>query len=262
MDALILLFFVIGAAVAAVVGFKGFITVKPREGVVILSFGAYRGTIDSEGIHWVFPFGCRLIRIPTSEITLEVATATVVDGHGNPIQVGAVVVYRVKDIRKAVLEVENFRTFIENKAGAVIKGVSARFPYHSSNPEAPCLKGENETVRRTYIKELQKAVESAGIDVLDVRLNDLTYAPEIAQAMLMRQQALALIEARKTIVDGAVAIVCDALNKLQAAGIQMADSQKEVLISNLLVVLCSGERAQPVMQVQAQSPSYRLPVSD
>jgi regulator of protease activity HflC (stomatin/prohibitin superfamily) len=254
MDAfIIVLFLVIGVAIAAVVGFNGFITVKPREGAVILSFGAYRGTIDSEGIHWVFPVGRRLIRIPTSEITLQVDTTTVVDGHGNPIQVGAVVVYRVKDIRKAALEVESFRTFIENKAGAVVKGVSARFPYHSTNPEVPCLKGENETVRQTYIKELQKAVESAGIGVLDVRLNDLTYAPEIAQAMLMRQQALALIEARKTIVDGAVAIVCDALNKLQAAGIQMTDSQKEVLISNLLVVLCSGERAQPVMQVQAHS---------
>lgn len=253
MGELILLFLVIGVPIAAIIGFKGFITVKPREGVVILSFGAYKGTIESEGIHWVFPLGLSLIRIPTSEITLQIATTTVVDGHGNPIQVGAVVVYRVKDIRKAALEVESFRNFIDNKAGAVIKGVSARFPYHSTNPEVPCLKGENEIVRQTYIKELQKAVESAGIGVLDVRLNDLTYAPEIAQAMLMRQQALALIEARKTIVDGAVAIVCDAIDKLQAAGIQMTDSQKEVLISNLLVVLCSGERAQPVMQVQAHS---------
>lgn len=253
MDAIIVLLLVIGVIIAVLVGYNGFITVKPREGVVILSFGAYGGTIDSEGIHWVFPVGRTLIRIPTSEITLQVDTTTVVDAHGNPIQVGAIVVYHVQDIRKAALEVESFRTFIENKAGAVVKGVSARFPYHSTNPEVPCLKGENETVRKTYIKELQKAVESAGIGVLDVRLNDLTYAPEIAQAMLMRQQALALIEARKTIVDGAVAIVCDALNKLQAAGIQMTDSQKEMLISNLLVVLCSGERAQPVMQVQAHS---------
>ncbi len=255
MGATILLFIVIGVVIAAVVVAKGFITVKPREGVVVLSFGSYSGAIDSEGIHWVFPVGRRLIRVPTSEITLQVPATTVVDGQGNPIQVGAVVVYRVKDVRKAVLEVESFRDFIDSKAGAVVKGVSAGFPYHSTNPDVPCLKGESETVRRTYIKELQKAVESAGISVLDVRLNDLTYAPEIAQAMLMRQQALALIEARKTIVDGAVAIVCDALNRLEAAGIQMTDSQKEVLISNLLVVLCSGERAQPVMQVQAHSTS-------
>ncbi len=253
MGELIFSFIAIGVTIAVVVGYKGFITVKPREGVVILSFGAYSGTIDSERIAWVFPVGRRLLRIPTSEITLQVPATTVVDGHGNPIQVGAVVVYRVKDIRKAALEVESFRNFIDNKAGAVVKGVSARFPYHSTNPAVPCLKGENETVRQTYITELQKALESAGIDVLDVRLNDLTYAPEIAQAMLMRQQALALIEARKTIVDGAVAIVCDALNKLQAAGIQMSDSQKEALISNLLVVLCGSERAQPVMQVQVHS---------
>jgi regulator of protease activity HflC (stomatin/prohibitin superfamily) len=195
--------------------------------------------------------GRKLIGIPTFEITLPVATTTAVDAHGNPIQVGAVVVYRVKDIRKAALEVESFGYFIENQAGAVVKAVSARFPYHSTNPEVPCLKGESETVRQTYIRKLQKAVESAGIGVLDVRLNDLTYAPEIAQAMLVRQQALALIDARKTIVDGAVAIVCDAVSKLQTEGIQLTDSQKEILISNLLVVLCSGERAQPVMQVQA-----------
>jgi regulator of protease activity HflC (stomatin/prohibitin superfamily) len=245
---------VIVAVIAVVVVIKGFVTVRPREGVVVLSFGAYNGTLDSEGVHWVFPVARRLIRIPTSEITLQVDTTTVLDTHGNPIQVGAVVVYHVKDVRKAALEVESFRTFIDNKAGTVVKGVSARFPYHSTNPEVPCLKGENEIVRQTYIKELQKAVESAGIGVLDVRLNDLTYAPEIAQAMLMRQQALALIEARKTIVEGAVAIVCDAIDKLQGAGIQLADSQKEMLISNLLVVLCSGERAQPVMQVQAHSP--------
>lgn len=255
MDALIVTFVLIVVVPAAIPGYAGFITVKPREGVVVLSFGAYSGTIDSERIHWVFPVGRRLIRIPTSEITLEVSTSTVVDGHGNPIQVGAVVVYRVKDIRKAALEVESFRDFIGNKAGAVVKGVSARFPYHSTDPGIPCLKGEDETVRQTYLKELQKAVSSAGISVLDVRLNDLTYAPEIAQAMLMRQQALALIEARKTIVDGAVSIVSDALNQLQSAGIRISDSQKEVLISNLLVVLCSGDRAQPVMQVQAHSSS-------
>ncbi len=113
------------------------------------------------------------------------------------------------------------------------------------------MKNESDEVTKAYIAELQQAVDPAGICVLNVKPNDLTYAPEIAQAMLMRQQALALIDARKTIVEGAVAIVHDAVEQLRAAGLEVSPAQKEVLISNLLVVLCSGEHAQPVLQVQA-----------
>jgi regulator of protease activity HflC (stomatin/prohibitin superfamily) len=157
----------------------------------------------------------------------------------------------VEDTRKAALDVENFNRFIEDQAGAVIKRVSSQFPYESPDKSEPCLKSESEAVTKAYMTELQKAVEPAGIRVLGVRLNDLTYAPEIAQAMLMRQQALALIDARKTIVEGAVAIVHDAIDRLRAAQLEITPAQREVLISNLLVVLCSGEHAQPVLQVQA-----------
>ena len=115
----------------------------------------------------------------------------------------------------------------------------------------PCLKKESEAVTDKFIAELQEAVNPAGIRVLGVRLNDLTYAPEIAQAMLMRQQALALIDARKTIVQGAVEIVRDAVGQLKAAGLEVNEADRDALIANLLVVLCSGERAQPVLQVQA-----------
>jgi len=111
------------------------------------------------------------------------------------------------------------------------------------------LKLENDQVTAAFISELQTTVDAAGIRVLNVRLNDLTYAPEIAQAMLMRQQAMALIDARKTIVEGAVEIVRDAIHRLGNAELHMSDEQREQLISNLLVVICSGERAQPVLQV-------------
>lgn len=161
------------------------------------------------------------------------------------------VVYRVKETRKAALDVENFHTFMSDQAGAVIKRVSSRFPYESPDKSESCLKNESDEVTKAYIAELQQAVDAAGIRVLNVKLNDLTYAPEIAQAMLMRQQALALIDARKTIVEGAVAIVHDAVAQLRAAGLEISPAQREVLISNLLVVLCSGEHAQPVLQVQA-----------
>jgi regulator of protease activity HflC (stomatin/prohibitin superfamily) len=229
----------------------GFFIVNPREEVVVLRFGKYVGTINREGIRWVHPIGRELRRIPTRDITLHIPTSTVVERNGNPILISAVVIYRVEDTRKAALDVESFRQFIEDQAGAVVKRVSAHFPYESSDHDQPCLKGESDIVTHAYLEELQKAVSPAGIRVLGVRLNDLTYAPEIAQAMLMRQQAMALMDARKTIVEGAVSLVRDAVERLQAAGLEVSAAQKESLIANLLVVLCSGERAQPVLQVQS-----------
>jgi regulator of protease activity HflC (stomatin/prohibitin superfamily) len=215
----------------------GFYVVNPREEVVVLNFGKHVDTKRTEGIRWSHPVGRSLRRIPTTDITHHVQSA--------------VVVYRVEDTRKAALDVENFRRFIEDQAGAVIKRVSSRFPYESQDDNEPCLKKENDVVMQTYLDELQSAVAPAGIRVLGVRLNDLTYAPEIAQAMLMRQQAMALIDARKTIVEGAVLIVGDALERLKATGLEVSPGQRDALVSNLLVVLCSGERAQPVLQVQA-----------
>jgi regulator of protease activity HflC (stomatin/prohibitin superfamily) len=177
----------------------------------------------------------------------------VLERNGNPIQISAIIVYRVEDSYRAALEVENYRKFIEDQASAVIKRVSSQFPYESPDHSEPCLKLENDAVTKAFISELQEAVNAAGVRVLNVRLNDLTYAPEIAQAMLMRQQAMALIDARKTIVEGAVEIVKDAVQRLGTAELHMSDEQREQLISNLLVVICSGERAQPVLQVQPSS---------
>ncbi len=229
----------------------GFFVVNPREEMVVLRFGKYIGTLRSEGIRWIHPVGRSLRRIPTRDLTMHMQTSTVVERNGSPINISAVVVYRVKETRKAALDVENFHTFMSDQAGAVIKRVSSRFPYESPDKSESCLKNESDEVTKAYIAELQQAVDAAGIRVLNVKLNDLTYAPEIAQAMLMRQQALALIDARKTIVEGAVAIVHDAVAQLRAAGLEISPAQREVLISNLLVVLCSGEHAQPVLQVQA-----------
>jgi regulator of protease activity HflC (stomatin/prohibitin superfamily) len=195
--------------------------------------------------------GRHLHRISTRDTTLDIATTTVVEANGNPVEISAVVVYRVEDTYRAALHVENYRDFIDDQAGAVVKRVASRFPYESAEPSQPCLKKESDEVTEQFIADLQEAVNPSGIRVLGVRLNDLTYAPEIAQAMLMRQQALALIDARKTIVEGAVEIVRDAVDRLNDAGLQVADAERDELISNLLVVLCSGERAQPVLQVQS-----------
>ena len=229
----------------------GFFIVNPREEVVVLRFGKFVTTLRQQGICWIHPVGRALHRIPTRDMTLDIHTTTVLERNGNPIQISAVVVYRVEDTYKAALEVESYRKFIEDQAGAVVKRCSSQFSYESADHSEPCLKVESDEVTQSFVKELQEAVNAAGIRVLCVRLNDLTYAPEIAQAMLMRQQALALIDARKTIVEGAVEIVRDAVSQLAAAELHMSDSERETLVSNLLLVICGGERPQPVMQIQS-----------
>jgi regulator of protease activity HflC (stomatin/prohibitin superfamily) len=231
----------------------GFFVVNPREEIVVLRFGKYVTTHKEQGIRWIHPVGRSLHRISTRDTTFDIPSETVVEKNGNPIQISAVVLYRVSDTVKAALHVEDYRKFLSDQAGAVIKRVSSQFPYESAHEEVACLKKESETVTQAFIKELQEAVDPAGIDVLIVRLNDLTYAPEIAQAMLMRQQAMALIDARKTIVEGAVQIVRDAVTQLADAGFELDETDRDQLISNLLVVLCSGERAQPVLAVQSHA---------
>lgn len=234
----------------------GFFVVNPREEIVVLRFGKYVTTLRSQGIRWIHPVGRNLQRISTRDTTLDIATTTVVEANGNPIEISAVVVFRVAETYNAALHVENFKTFITDQAGAVIKRVASQFPYESADASKPCLKKESDEVSQAFVSELQEAVNPAGIQVLSVRLNDLTYAPEIAQAMLMRQQAMALIDARKTIVEGAVEIVRDAIGRLHEANLQVTDEHRDNLISNLLVVLCSGERPQPVLQVQGAARAH------
>jgi regulator of protease activity HflC (stomatin/prohibitin superfamily) len=233
----------------------GFYTVMPREEVVVLSFGKYMTTHKKPGINYMHPVGRELRRISTKETTIDIPLSTVVEKNGNPIHISAVVVYHVVDSQKAALDVENHHTFLTDQAGAVVKRVASGFPYESADGSEPCLKKENEVIAEAFRAELQEAADVAGIKVVSVRLNDLTYAPEIAQAMLMRQQAMALIDARKTIVDGAVLIVRDGVTQLAEAGYELSQTRTEELVANLLVVLCSGDHAQPMIQVQASSAS-------
>ena len=233
----------------------GFFILNPREEIVVLRFGKFVTTLKTQGIRWIHPVGRTLHRISTRDATLEIPKTTVVEKNGNPIEISAIVLYRVEDTYKAALQVEDYHRFLSNQAGAVVKRVSSMFPYESGDDETQCLKKESEVVTQAFIVELQDAINAAGVKVLGFRLNDLTYAPEIAQSMLMRQQAMALIDARKTIVDGAVLIVRDAVGQLQKEGFELGAAERDQLVSNLLVVLCSGERAQPVLQVQSGSRS-------
>ena len=251
-EALILFFLIIPLLLFGVF-IAGLFVVKAREEVVVLFFGKYSKTFKNPGIKWYFLLGREMRRISTQDTTTEIKTSTVVDKNGNPVLISAVIVYRVVDSKKAAIDVDNHHKFINDQASAVVKGICSKLPYESLDNSEPCLKEESDVVTNALIEELQKSVDAAGIKVLSVRFNDLCYAPEIAQAMLMRQQAMAFIEARKLIVDGAVELAHDAISKLENRDISLSENKQEELISNLLVVLCSGESARPVLKVDSET---------
>ncbi len=227
----------------------GFIIVQPRTQVVVLRFGTYIGTLTEEGINYVFPLGRQIYRVSSQVISVDLPRLNVLEANGNPIEVSAVCLYQVREAQRAVLEVENAHQFVTLLATATVKNVCSQFPYEATDPNKPCLKKESAQVTKTLESELQSLVLPAGIQILQVRLNDLTYATEIAQSMLQRQQALALVSARRTIVDGAVQTVADATQRLRAMGLAISDADVEHFSSNLLAVLASGERVQPVLSL-------------
>lgn len=249
-------FLVLGGIV--VVGGLGFLTlyslgglfiVQPRTQVVVLRFGKYRYTITDEGIKYVFPLGRKLYRLSSQVVSVDLPRLMVLEANGNPIEVSAVCLYRVREAHKAVLEVEDYRTYVSLLATAVVKNVCSHYPYEAADPNAPCLKKESRKVTEHLMAELAELVQPAGIEILQVRLNDLTYAPEIAQSMLLRQQAMAMVDARRTIVEGAIATVTEASRRMHNQGVALSPGHAEAFVANLMMVLTSGERVQTVMPI-------------
>ncbi|MBQ1358640.1 MAG: SPFH domain-containing protein [Oscillospiraceae bacterium] len=256
----------------------GLKTVRPNEALVLTLFGKYYGTIKKEGFYRVNPF-CAAInparRNQTAVVTTDGAatdiTATAAetssrptislkaqvfdnnkqkinDAQGNPIEVGIVVTWQVIDTAKAVFNVDNYVQFVQIQADSALRDVVRRYPYDEFEQQQVSLRGDSEEVSEMIEKELQDRVELAGIRILDARITHLAYAPEIAAAMLQRQQAEAIIEARQKIVDGAVGMVEMALKKLSENDVCMLDDERKAqMVSNLLVVLCGNKDAQPVV---------------
>jgi regulator of protease activity HflC (stomatin/prohibitin superfamily) len=222
----------------------GFFIVEPRQARIILRFGKYAHTVTTPGIHYAFPIGLRKIAVSLRDVAASLPVVTVVEAAGNPIHVSCVIVYRVADARRAVIDIQGYHQFVLNQASAALKTVCARYPYEARIPGHPCLKAESDEILAALQAELQRHVESAGLQIALVRLNDLTYSPEIAQSMLLRQQAMAMVEARRTLVEGAVGTVQEALHQMEQAGFQLAPAARERLISNLTLLLCAGERDQ------------------
>lgn len=227
----------------------GFFVVQPRTQVVVLRWGKHVRTITDEGISYVFPMGRKLHRVTSSVVSIDLPKMMVVEASGSPIEVSGICAYRVREAHKAVLGFQDFNNHVAMLATACMKNVCSQYPYESQDPNKPCLRKEGEAISRHLVQELQELVESAGIEVMQIRMNDLTYAPEIAQSMLMRQQAIAMVDARRTIVEGAVQTVTGALQRMQQLGLATDAATTESLASNLMLVLCSGERIQTVMPI-------------
>ena len=246
----LMIFVVMGGGFGFLYMIGGFIIVQPRTQVVVLRWGKYKHTIRDEGIRYVFPLGRKLYRLSSQVVSVDLPRLMVLEANGNPIEVSAVCLYQVKEAHKAVLEIEDFTQYVTLLATAVVKNVCSHYPYESTDPRAPCLKKESKTVTEHLMRELNELVAPAGIEILQVRLNDLTYAPEIAQSMLMRQQALAMVDARRTIVEGAAQTVTDAARRMHEANVRLTPELAETFVTNLMIVLCSGERVQTVMPIE------------
>ncbi len=244
--------------IGGIFSMAGLKTVAPNEAYVFTLFGKYYGTLKQDGFFYVNPFAVSINtampvtagkKISLKAMTLKNDKQKVNDEEGNPIEIGVVAVWRIQDTAKAVFNVDNYMTFISTQCDSAIRQIVRQFPYDvSENGDEKSLRGSSQEVAEILKKELQERVELAGIEILEARISDLAYAPEIAAAMLQRQQAAAIIAARQKIVDGAVSMVEMALKKLSANQIvELDDERKAAMVSNLLVVLCGNRDAQPIV---------------
>ena len=234
---------------AGVALLAGLYMLQPREAAILLLFGEYAGTDRSEGLRWANPFYVKR-RISLRARNLNAPTLKVNDKRGNPIEISAVVVWRVDDTARAVFEVDDYETYVKVQAEAAIRHMATQFAYDEGDDLAPGEKTlrSGEAAVRALKDELQQRFEDAGVVVEDAKLSHLAYAPEIAQVMLRRQQAEAIISARSKIVHGAVSMVEDALKGLSEREIVVLDDErKAAMVSNLLVVLCSDKDTQPIV---------------
>ncbi|MEU4044005.1 SPFH domain-containing protein [Streptomyces antibioticus] len=232
---------------AAFLSMCGLNTVAPGEARVVQLFGRYRGTIREDGLRWVNPFTSRE-KISTRVRNHETAVLKVNDAYGNPIELAAVVVWKVQDTAQATFEVDDFLEFVSTQTEAAVRHIAIEYPYDSHDEDGLSLRGNAEEITEKLAVELHARVEAAGVQIIESRFTHLAYAPEIASAMLQRQQAGAVVAARREIVDGAVGMVEAALARISEQGIvELDEERKAAMVSNLMVVLCGDRAPQPVL---------------
>jgi regulator of protease activity HflC (stomatin/prohibitin superfamily) len=233
--------------IAGVLLLRGLTAVVPGQARVVQLFGRYRGTIRESGLQWVNPFTER-IKVSTRIRNQESAQAKVNDADGNPIEIAAVVVWQVRDTANAIYSVDNYVQFVAIQTETAVRHIASSYPYDSRGSGALSLRDNAEEITRRLSAELMDRVKPAGVQIIESRLTRLSYASEIAQAMLRTQQASAVVGARKVIVEGAVGMVQMALARLEEQNVvELDEERKAAMVSNLLVVLCSEQATQQVV---------------
>jgi regulator of protease activity HflC (stomatin/prohibitin superfamily) len=226
---------------------RGLTAITPGHARVIQLFGKYRGTIRDSGLKWVNPFTER-IKVSTRIRNQESAQAKVNDADGNPIEIAAVVVWQVRDTASAIYSVDDYTKFVTIQTETAVRHIASSYPYDNRGSGAMSLRDNADEITQKLSDEIAARVISAGVQIIESRLTRLSYAPEIAQAMLRQQAASAVVGARQTIVAGAVGMVKLALDRLQAEGVvELDEERKAAMVSNLLVVLCSEQATQQVV---------------
>jgi regulator of protease activity HflC (stomatin/prohibitin superfamily) len=234
-------------AVAGLVAVNGFVIVQPNQAKVAIFLGSYAGSVRTPGFHWVNPLTVRR-HVSLRIRNLDTDVLKVNDANGNPIEISAVITWQVHDAAKAVFDVERYEDFVDIQAETAVRHVASVFPYDAYEDRQASLSGSADLVITTLHDDLQERLEVAGVTVLDTRLRRLAFAPEIAADMLRRQQANAVVAARRRIVEGAVGMVDHALASLSERDIVELDEEpKAAMVSNLMVVLVSDRGAQPVV---------------
>jgi regulator of protease activity HflC (stomatin/prohibitin superfamily) len=233
--------------IAASLALAGLTPVVPGQARVVQLFGRYRGTIRDSGLQWVNPF-TRRIAVSTRIRNQESAQAKVNDAEGNPIEIAAVVVWQVADTASAIYSVDDYTQFVTIQTETAVRHIASSYPYTSRREGELSLRDNADEITSRLSTEIAARVASAGVHIIESRLTRLSYAPEIAQAMLRQQQASAVVGARQRIVEGAVGMVQMALQRLQEEEVvELDEERKASMVSNLLVVLCSEQATQPVV---------------
>jgi regulator of protease activity HflC (stomatin/prohibitin superfamily) len=233
--------------VLVVIALGGFFMVAPNEGRVLQLFGRYVGTCKQEGLRWANPFYSKK-RISLRVRNFESARLKVNDLDGNPVEIAAVIVWKVIESARAMFQVDDYQKFVAVQSEAALRNLASRHPYDAHDDTKSSLRGNPTAMVDELKQELHTRLEQAGVEIMDARLSHLAYAPEIAQAMLQRQQAGAIIAARTRIVEGAVGMVEMALARLAEKNIVELDPERKAqMVSNLLVVLCGERAASPVI---------------
>ncbi len=241
---------IIGTVVAFLVLFFlvfGVFVVNPNEARVLQLFGRYVGTASDHGLRWANPLFSKTT-ISLRVRNFETDRSKVNDADGNPIEMAAVVVWKVVDTAEATFEVDDYVNFMHVQSESAVRNLATRYPYDTRDDAEISLRGNTEEIAEQLQTEIQGRLQKAGLEVLEARITHLAYAPEIASSMLQRQQASAIVEAKEKIVEGAVGMVQMALDSLSSRGIvDLDEERKAALVSNLLVVLCSDRGTQPVL---------------